>query len=154
MVPARSHKVPRVSWYSGYRSPFLPFTYGAFTLFGRSSQDRSVRLSGGVVRFQTPACIALRFGLFRVRSPLLAESMFSFFSSGYLDVSVHRVPPAHLSGVSPSFSVRQRRFPPLGFPIQISAGRWIFAPHRSFSQLITSFFGSQCQGILPALFLA
>ena len=96
MVPARSHKVPRVSWYSGYRSPFLPFTYGAFTLSGRSSQDRSVRLSGGVVRFQTPACIALRFGLFRVRSPLLAESMFSFFSSGYLDVSVHRVPPAHL----------------------------------------------------------
>ena len=26
--------------------------------------------------------------------------------------------------------------------IRISAGQWIFAPHRSFSQLITSFFGS------------
>ena len=32
------------------------------------------------------------FGLFRVRSPLLAESIVSFSSSGYLDVSVHRVP--------------------------------------------------------------
>ena len=35
---------------------------------------------------------ALRFGLFRVRSPLLTKSLVVFFSSGYLDVSVHRVP--------------------------------------------------------------
>ena len=42
----------------------------------------------------------------------------------------------------------------VGFPIQISAALWIFAPPRGFSQLITSFFGSQCQGILPAPFLA
>ena len=40
-----------------------------------------------------------------------------------------------------------------GFPIQTSAGHGIFAPLRSFSQLITSFFGSQCQGIHPALFV-
>ena len=32
------------------------------------------------------------FGLFRVRSPLLTESHVVFSSSGYLDVSVHRVP--------------------------------------------------------------
>ena len=42
----------------------------------------------------------------------------------------------------------------VGCPIRISAGRWIFAPNRSFSQLITSFVGSQCQGILLVLFLA
>ena len=41
-----------------------------------------------------------------------------------------------------------------GFPIQTSADQWIFAPPRSFSQLITSFIGSQCQGIHPALFFA
>ena len=41
-----------------------------------------------------------------------------------------------------------------GFPIRISAGRRIFAPNRSFSQLVTSFIGSQCQGILLVLFLA
>ena len=40
----------------------------------------------------------------------------------------------------------------VGFPIQISPDQWIFAPPRSFSQLITSFIGSQCQGIHPALF--
>ena len=36
------------------------------------------------------------FGLFRVRSPLLTESHFVFSSSGYLDVSVHRVPSLNL----------------------------------------------------------
>ena len=41
-----------------------------------------------------------------------------------------------------------------GFPIRISAGLWIFAPNRSFSQLVTSFFGSWCQVILPTLFIA
>ena len=35
---------------------------------------------------------ALRFGLFPFRSPLLWKSHVVFSSSGYLDVSVHRVP--------------------------------------------------------------
>ena len=39
-----------------------------------------------------PGVHALRFGLFPFRSPLLWKSIFSFSSSGYLDVSVHRVP--------------------------------------------------------------
>ena len=43
-----------------------------------------------------PKVHALWFGLFPFRSPLLWKSMFSFFSSGYLDVSVHRVPSVHL----------------------------------------------------------
>ena len=40
----------------------------------------------------------------------------------------------------------------MGFPIRISADRRIFASPRRFSQLITSFFGFQCQGIHHALF--
>ena len=39
-----------------------------------------------------PGRHASRFGLFRFRSPLLTESHVVFSSSGYLDVSVHRVP--------------------------------------------------------------
>ena len=39
-----------------------------------------------------PAVHAQRFGLFPFRSPLLTESLVVFSSSGYLDVSVHRVP--------------------------------------------------------------
>ena len=34
MVPAHSHKVSRVSWYSGSCHASLPFAYGAFTLSG------------------------------------------------------------------------------------------------------------------------
>ena len=41
----------------------------------------------------------------------------------------------------------------VGFPIQTPADRKVFAPPRSFSQLIASFFGSQCQGIRPVPFL-
>ena len=39
-----------------------------------------------------PSMHARWFGLFRFRSPLLTESHVVFSSSGYLDVSVHRVP--------------------------------------------------------------
>ena len=38
--------------------------------------------------------------------------------------------------------------------IRISAGLWIFAPNRSFSQLVTSFFGAMYQGILRKPFVA
>ena len=41
-------------------------------------------------------------------------------------------------------------YPP-GFPIQKSPDHCLFAAPRSFSQLTTSFIGSQCQGIRPAL---
>ena len=47
-------------------------------------------------RGPNPGVHALRFGLFPFRSPLLWKSHVVFFSSGYLDVSVHRVPDAWL----------------------------------------------------------
>ena len=65
--------------------------YGAFTLSGWLSQNHSTRLTRQFCS-PNPGVHALRFGLFRVRSPLLTESHVVFSSSGYLDVSVHRVP--------------------------------------------------------------
>ena len=91
MVPAYSVKVPRVSTYSGFRHANRPFTYGAFTLSGRPSQAVLLSLLDHF-RGPNPGVHALRFGLFRFRSPLLTESHVVFSSSGYLDVSVHRVP--------------------------------------------------------------
>ena len=44
--------------------------------------------------------------------------------------------------------------PYVGSPIRISVLHRLFAPTHGFSQLVTSFFGSQCQGILPALLVA
>ena len=68
---------------------------------------------------------------------------FVFFSSGYLDVSVPRVRPAHCA-VPESL--------PAGCPIRISTDLRIFAPPRGFSQLITSFLASESQGILHVPF--
>ena len=91
MVPACSHKVSRVSWYSGSRLADSSFAYGAFTLSGWLSQNHSARLINQLYG-PNPSMHALWFGLFRFRSPLLPESHVVFSSSGYLDVSVHRVP--------------------------------------------------------------
>ena len=91
MVPAYSHKVPRVSWYSGSRHVCSSFAYGAFTLSGWLSQNHSARLINQLCG-PNPSMHARWFGLFRFRSPLLPESHVVFSSSGYLDVSVHRVP--------------------------------------------------------------
>ena len=51
------------------------------------------------------------------------------------------------------FIIRYMEFVHVGFPIRRPADHQICALPRSLSQLVTSFFGSQCQGIHPALFL-
>ena len=56
MVPLTSHKVSRVSWYSGSCSVSSAFTYGAFTLFGRLSQNRSVSFYESFMQSVTPEC--------------------------------------------------------------------------------------------------
>ncbi len=61
----------------------------------------------------------------------------SFSSSGYLDVSVHRV-PFHTLWIG----VWIHEVCSGGFPHSDISGSRIFAPPRSFSQLITSFIGS------------
>ena len=50
MVPAHSIKVSRVSMYSGSRSVSFPFAYGAFTLSGRLSQNRSAKFVESIMR--------------------------------------------------------------------------------------------------------
>ena len=68
----------------------------------------------------------------------------TFSSCGYLDVSVPRV-RLLISRMSGSL--------PTGCPIRISADQGIFAPPRGFSQLVTSFFASESQGIPHAPFI-
>ena len=50
MVPAYSHKVSRVSWYSGSRHADSSFAYGAFTLSGWLSQNHSAKLVRSIMR--------------------------------------------------------------------------------------------------------
>ena len=58
--------------------------------------------------------------------------------------------PAHTYG----FSIRSVILHHGGFPIRKSADQYLFTAPRSLSQLVTSFFGSQCQGIHLMLFFA
>ena len=91
MVPAYSVKVSRVSTYSGYRLVILSFAYGAFTLSGWLSQNHSATLDESIMRSEPQDARTLVWAL-----PISLAATFGitvvFSSSGYLDVSVHRVP--------------------------------------------------------------
>ena len=73
----------------------------------------------------------------------------SFSSSGYLDVSVHRVPSITLW-----IHVNVTRLLVPGFPIRTSMDQCLLTAPHGFSQLTASFVGSWCQGIHPVLLLA
>ena len=95
MVPARSHKVSRVSWYSGYRHVTLSFAYGTFTLSGWLSQNHSARLCESIMRSE-PRNARIPVCPLSISLAATLEIDFSFSSSAYLDVSVQRVPFIHL----------------------------------------------------------
>ena len=136
MVPARSDKVSRVSSYSGYRSVSLSFAYGAFTLSGRLSQSRSARLPESGLRSEPRNARIPVWPLPRSLAATCGIDV-SFSSSGYLDVSVHRVPlhalwiGAWMAGVCPA-----------GFPHSeihgsrdICSSPWLFAAYHVFLRL-------------------
>ena len=85
-----------------------------------------------------PGMHASRFGLFRFRSPLLTESHVVFSSSGYLDVSVHRVPLLTLC-----IGVRILEVCSSGFPhsdisgsMDICSSPKLFAAYHVFHRLL------------------
>ena len=137
MVPAHSIKVSRVSIYSGYRHVDSPFAYGAFTLSGWLSQNHSARLINQLCG-PNPSMHARWFGLFRFRSPLLPESHVVFSSSGYLDVSVHRVPGVWLCIHHTSLEVHSSRFPhsEISGSKDICSSPKLFAAYHVFHRLL------------------
>ena len=136
MVPACSHKVPRVSWYSGYRHVNSSFAYGAFTLSGWLSQNHSAKLIRSITRSEPRNARIPVWPLPRSLAATCGIDV-SFSSSGYLDVSVHRVPlhalwiGAWMTGVCPA-----------GFPHSeihgsrdICSSPWLFAAYHVFLRL-------------------
>ena len=110
MVPARSHKVSRVSWYSGYRHVTLTFAYGTFTLSGWLSQNHSARLCESIMRSE-PRNARIPVCPLSISLAATLEIDFSFSSSWYLDVSVPRVPGVWLCIHHTSTEVCSVRFP-------------------------------------------
>ena len=135
--------------YSGYRHVSSSFAYGTFTLSGLLSQNSSAGIAESIMRSE-PRNARTPVWALSISLAATLEIDFSFSSSGYLDVSVHRV----ASGKAMDSLYGACALPHAGFPIRISAGRRLFAPYRSFSQLAASFFGSYCQGIHLMLFVS
>ena len=137
MVPASSHKVSRVSWYSGYCLVSFNFTYGAFTLYGRSFQDRSVIVAESIMQSE-PRSARTPVWAFSISLAATLEIEFSFFSSGYLDVSVHRVPGVWLWIHHTSHEVCSCRFPhsEIHGSMDICSSPWLFAAYHVFHRLL------------------
>ena len=80
MVPAYSIKVSRVSMYSGFRHVNSSFAYGAFTLFGRLSQNLSARFVESIMRSEPRnACIPVWPLSISLAATLEIERNFSSF---------------------------------------------------------------------------
>ena len=144
MVLAHSDRIPRVPPYSGYSLLLNSFVYGAFTLSRCAFQHYSTTILNGLWSPSPQTYYYFWFGLFRFRSPLLSESLFYFlflrvircFSSpGSLHYTIYSC-----NDTITLLMVSSR--------IRISTDHGLFATPRSFSQLVTSFFGAMYQGIL------
>ena len=149
MVSPASHRIPRVLWYSGTGLLSHNVAYAALTLSGLAFQPTSAKFQLLLAGPQPQRACSL------VWAPSLSlaatqEIDLSFSSSGYLDVSVPRVP----SVMTMNSSCSDGTLLPPGFPIRISTVQCLLAAPRSFSQLATSFFGAWCMGIRPVLFFA
>ena len=77
--------------YSGFCLVNSFFAYGAFTLFGRLSQNLSAKLIHSILQSE-PHNISIMVWPLSLSLAATYEIDVSFSSSGYLDVSVHRVP--------------------------------------------------------------
>ena len=91
MVSARSHRVSRVPWYSGSCRVSSGFGYGALTLSGRLFQSRSPAVTESLMQSEPRDARITVWALPRSLAATYGIDV-SFSSSGYLDVSVHRVP--------------------------------------------------------------
>src|SRR5574344_1927093 len=93
MVPADSRRIPRVPRYSGYHYASSGFTYGAFTLSGRSFQNVPFTF---IVQWRGPTTPPLRchnggLGSSPVARHYWGNHYFMFVASMYEDVSVPSV---------------------------------------------------------------
>ena len=137
MVPALSIKVSRVSMYSGSCSVISLFAYGAFTLSGWLSQNHSARFIESIMQSEPHGARTMVWALPRSLAATYGIDV-SFSSSGYLDVSVPRVPFLTLW-----IGVRITGVFPVRFPHSDIHGSqvictfpWLFAAYHVFRRLL------------------
>ena len=149
MVPPTSPRIPRVRGYSGSEPSASRFAYKTFTSFGRASHPVRLRYQFFARPLPRQHCCS-RFSLFRFRSPLLSESFVYFLFLWVIRCfSSPGSPCITIDSLCNTITLLM-----VSSLIRISTDLGSFAAPRSFSQLVTSFVGSQCQGILHMLLFA
>ena len=149
MVPPASHRISRVPRYSGSNSLLSPSPTG----LSPSPAPLSRSFGSAIVGSRSPATPCVRRPMVWPLPCSLATTEgieFSFFSSGYLVVSLPRVPSCETMDSSHG----DRALPRPGSPIRKFQDQCLLAAPLNLSQLIASFFGNQCPGIHPALLFA
>jgi hypothetical protein len=128
--------------------PLRDFAYASFTLSGWLSQNHSAIVRGAVRLSATPECMHSGLGSLPFARRYLGDRGFFLFLRLLRCFSSPAYLPYAMDSRMDAWSLSMR-VAPFGY-LRIKR---IFAPPRSFSQLITSFIGCQCQGIRPAPFL-
>ena len=136
MVSARSHRVSRVPWYSGSCRVSSDFGYGALTLFGRLFQSRSPVVTESLMQCEPRDARITVWALPRSLAATYGIDV-SFSSSGYLDVSVPRVPFHKLWIQYRPHEVCSCRFPhsDIHGSRVICTSPWLFAAYHVFHRL-------------------
>ena len=123
--------------YSGSRHVTSAFAYGAVTLSGWLSQNHSASSCESIMRSE-PRNARIPVWALPVSLAATPGIDFSFSSSGYLDVSVHRVPFLTLW-----IGVRMTGVCPAGFPhsdisgsLDICSSPKLFAAYHVFHRLL------------------
>ena len=138
MVPPASHKVSRVSWYSGSCQPLINFAYGIFTLSDQISQNCSAIDSSTLCSPQPRGARTTVWALSISLAATLEIDKFSFSSSGYLDVSVPRVPHVQLCIHCTLTEVSSAGFPhsDISGSLDICSSPKLFAAYHVFHRLL------------------
>ena len=137
MVSARSHRVSRVPWYSGSCRVSSGFGYGALTLSGRLFQSRSPAVTESLMQSEPRDARITVWALPRSLAATYGIDV-SFSSSGYLDVSVPRVPFLTLwigVRITEVLSVRFPHSDIHGSQV-ICTFPWLFAAYHVFRRLL------------------
>ena len=137
MVSARSHRVSRVPWYSGSCRVSSGFGYGALTLSGRLFQSRSPAVTESLMQSEPRDARITVWALPRSLAATYGIDV-SFSSSGYLDVSVPRVPFLTLWIGVRITEVLSARFPhsDIHGSQVICTSPWLFAAYHVFRRLL------------------
>ena len=117
----------------------ITYVYGAVTHFGQTFQNVPLYMICIIAALQPRACLNIHG---------LGCSLFDrLYSGNHYCFLFLRVLRCFSSPGLPPDKSGCRCFTPAGCPIRISTDRRLFAPPRSFSQLITSFLASESLGI-------